>query len=480
MDAIQLAHTRAKSGYTHRIFGIGSAVLLLLTVIGAAHPFPVHDDRIPAFARKYRTSCSTCHVAAPKLNVLGEAFRLNGYRFPENNALLRRDAPVPLGADEWKDLWPRSIWPGDISGYLPLALRVQNDVQVTRNPSGGHSWSYRFPHELYILAASTLGESFGVFLETEWSQERGLEVLQAKVKFQDVVPWLPKRSLNVWIGAQNLYLFTFADRQIDRAGRQVFLWQEHRASDLLLANQQTLETLQSQNTFQLRQPQPAVELNGILSGRLYYGVGVAQGATGTTTDNNNAKDLYYKVRTKIGGLRLDGGYGVAGAPVLGTGGQLLDETLIIEHFGYFGKQPVEGGRQDNHRAFGVNARVLYGPLDIGAGYVWGRNDNPWGVRATGSVRHSSLFGKVEYLLFPWLIASGKLESFDVDVPTPPAPSAFTLGGSDQQRVLPGIIVLLRQNVRGVLEAELFTEHESSAELNTRKPHKLWFRLDVAF
>ena len=55
------------------------------------HGVTVRRGDIPAFARKYRTGCTTCHTAAPKLNVLGEAFRLNGYRFPENDALLRRD-----------------------------------------------------------------------------------------------------------------------------------------------------------------------------------------------------------------------------------------------------------------------------------------------------------------------------------------------------------------------------------------------------
>ena len=37
---------------------------------------------IPAFARKYQTSCTTCHTAFPKLNPFGEAFRRNNYRFP--------------------------------------------------------------------------------------------------------------------------------------------------------------------------------------------------------------------------------------------------------------------------------------------------------------------------------------------------------------------------------------------------------------
>jgi hypothetical protein len=235
----------------------GFLVLCFVVATGATRAVSPDDgEPIPAFARKYRTTCSTCHTAAPKLNVLGEAFRLNGYRFPENDALLRRDNPVPLGVDEWEDLWPRAIWPGELSSIVPIALRVQNDVQVIRDGDGAYSWSYRFPHEVYLLAGTTLGESIGAFLETEWSREGGIEVLQAKATFQDLLPWLPERSMNLWVGMQNSYLFTFADRQIDRIGRQNFLWQTHRISDLTLRNPQTSDTLVSTNEFQLRQTQP--------------------------------------------------------------------------------------------------------------------------------------------------------------------------------------------------------------------------------
>jgi hypothetical protein len=454
---------------------------VVLATIGAARSGLGHaPSEIPAFARKYRTSCTTCHTAAPKLNVLGEAFRLNGYRFPDNDALLRRDQAVPLGSDEWKDLWPRGIWPGELPGIPPIALRVQNDVEFTRDPASESGVNFRFPEEVYLLAGSTLGDKISVFLESEWSRERGVELLQAKLKFQDLLPWLPPRALNLWVGLQNLYLFTFADRQIDRAGRQNFQWQQFRMSNLELENPTTGERLRSANEFQLRQTQPALELNGLLGGRLYYGIGLAQGTTASTTDDNNRKDFYYKIRYKLGGLGLDGRYRGDAKPVLGGGGQLLDRTLTFEHFGYVGEQPVAGSRQDNHRSFGVAARGLWGHIDVGLGYVWGRNDNPWGVDAPGSLASRSVFAKGEYLVFPWLLGSLKFDTFEADIPTSVRQDGFTVGGSDQTRVMPGVIFLVRQNIRGVFEAELFTVNEQSSALGQRRPHAVWFRLDVAF
>ena len=45
---------------------------------------PLHPARaIPAFARKYKLSCSTCHVAVPKLKPYGEEFAANGFILPK-------------------------------------------------------------------------------------------------------------------------------------------------------------------------------------------------------------------------------------------------------------------------------------------------------------------------------------------------------------------------------------------------------------
>ena len=382
---------------------------LLVTTAPTPVPYATHGD-IPAFARKYRTSCSTCHTAAPKLNVMGEAFRLNGYRFPENDVLLRREEPVPLGEDPWRDLWPRAIWPGGIPGVAPVAIRLQNDVRVSRDANGDYTYGYRFPHEVYLLAGGTLGETFSAFLETEWSREEGLEVVQAKVKVQNPIPWLPDRAANLWFGLQNLYLFTFADRQIDRAAREVFAWQRFAATDVQLRDPATGQTLRSTNAFQLRRTTPSIELNGLVGGRLYYGLGLAQGAGSGTEDNNNSMDFFYKVRYKLGGLGLDGAYDGGGRPVLGGGGQLLDRSLTIEHFGYIGREPNGTAGEDPHRAFGVSARLLYGPLDLGVGWVRGDHDDPWGAGV--GLRHTSVFAKSEFMLFPWLIGSAKLDQLD--------------------------------------------------------------------
>ena len=61
------------------------AALVYFAVAGEARA-------VPSFARKYQTSCQTCHTIFPVLNPFGEAFRRNGYRFPSQNGSTDSDA----------------------------------------------------------------------------------------------------------------------------------------------------------------------------------------------------------------------------------------------------------------------------------------------------------------------------------------------------------------------------------------------------
>ncbi len=101
----------------------------------------------------------------------------------------------------------------------------------------------------------------------------------------------------------------------------------------------------------------------------------------------------------------------------------------------------------------------------------------YGLRPVG---YGSAFGKVEYLVSPWFIAALKADKLHVSVPGHALPPGVTSVPADQTRLIPGVVLLIRQNIRGVLEAELFPRHASSRELAQATPRNLWMRLDVAF
>lgn len=143
-----------------------AAALAVLAVLGF---LAIPESRaIPAFARKYQFSCSTCHAPFPRLKPYGEEFAANGFRLPvasQEPARATLDVGDPLLA------LPRNF---------PLAARVegyasykqdalaQNDAEfpwVFKVLSGGpiaKKISY------YVYAIMEKGESVG--LEDAWLQ----------------------------------------------------------------------------------------------------------------------------------------------------------------------------------------------------------------------------------------------------------------------------------------------------------------------
>lgn len=432
---------------------------------------------IPTFARLYGTSCTTCHVAAPKLNVLGEAFRLAGYRLPDNNSLLRRDEDVPLGAEPWRDLWPRAIWPSDLPGLSPFAVRIESDVRVTGVSGDERAVDFVFPSDLYVLAAAPLGESVSAFAATSWSADRGFDITQAKILFRDVVPGLPSGTANLSLGKQVPYLLTLSDRQTDRLGVLTVSWQFFQPA-LVGLSDGAGGTVRSTNTQMLGFGLPAIEVNGIVGGRLHYGVGLSQGGGSVGDDTNNAKDPYYRVRYKFGGLNLNGQYDPGDGPVLSTGGQLRDRSLIVEHFGYRGNESTADDPQGSSWSTGVAARVLTGPWDAGLGAVRRSYDRPYGTGA-GALRGTSWFAKVEYMAYPWLFTSLKYDRLDVNIDAGALPAGFTLGPSERRRLAPGAVFLIRQNVRAIAEAQFHLGGDVRRLAANGSPD-LFLRLDVIF
>src|SRR6516225_4940843 len=115
-----------------RVKSIVSAVCTLL-VVALYSPTIL---AIPAWARQYQTSCTTCHTDFPKLNDFGKAFKDAGFKFPSDDDTFLKIPPVMLGAPAQKDLFPHAIWPGTIPGLPPIGLRMNTFFQATSGNRG--------------------------------------------------------------------------------------------------------------------------------------------------------------------------------------------------------------------------------------------------------------------------------------------------------------------------------------------------------
>ena len=107
--------------------------IVSLIVLSAKESFA-----LPVFARKYHTACATCHIAFPVRNGFGEAFRNNGYRFPdETDEEMVKEEPIKLGQDAYKDVFPNAIWPSDLPNMPSLGFLAKSGATMQKNPTHG-------------------------------------------------------------------------------------------------------------------------------------------------------------------------------------------------------------------------------------------------------------------------------------------------------------------------------------------------------
>jgi hypothetical protein len=145
--------------------------LALLTMSAVPRPALA----IPAFARKYRVSCSQCHSPVPRLNAFGEAFAANGFEFavgePPRDTVGTSDTLLRLQND------------------LPLAVRFDAYMRAQNKPTGGqNSIDLQTPWVIKLLSGGQVADKISYymyFLLGERGEVAGLE--DAYVQFTDVM-----------------------------------------------------------------------------------------------------------------------------------------------------------------------------------------------------------------------------------------------------------------------------------------------------
>src|SRR5271167_380737 len=207
--------SRGRLGRTHCVSW--SALITLLVITSAKQSLA-----IPAFARQYGTSCSTCHIDFPKLNDFGKAFKDAGFKFPKDDESMIKIPPVMLGAPANAELWPKAIWPGTIPGIPPIGLRYNNYFQYTG--SNRNQYNKLLPQGTvgpYIPATDFETGFFSIFTAGNFGSDIAFWVDddisvsgangngglgEAYLKFVDIgrLVKLPPHSLNLRIGQVEL------------------------------------------------------------------------------------------------------------------------------------------------------------------------------------------------------------------------------------------------------------------------------------
>lgn len=279
---------------------------ILLTVLGLNIALGLlaagNASAIPAFARRYETSCQTCHVAYPRLTPFGEAFRRNGYRFPGGgDAMAQKQEPVALGNEVMKERWPKAVWPGELPAALPLSMQLNGQAAWGgghADAAGGHGAAAEpaaasehgssqlnvgsLAGDVGLRAAGTLGDAAALFISVNMGGHAAIEVERS---FALLTPWSPT-AFQVKLG------------RFEPALHGVSV---HRS---LFPHQQALTTTPiGLNPFTPEMAVNGLELGGVAVGRFGWALGAVENATPGVF---NRKDLYGRAEYKLGGMRLDG------------------------------------------------------------------------------------------------------------------------------------------------------------------------------
>ena len=434
-----------------------STILVLLA--GVAPAFAV-----PSFARKYQTSCATCHYAYPKLNYFGKAFRNNGYRYPEKtDQEMTKEKPVSLGAEGYKKMWPRALWPADIAGSLPLGMRAILRANEFENDASNSS--LEFPHEVELLAAGTIGETFSFFGEVEIENEDN----ENELEMDFVLQYDPAPSLHVRLGSLSVHPihdhlrltaahYSAYDTRNTPGSRTVTVDDPNGGSVGVSASTE-------QDRWRFRDGQPGVELWGARNGPggkggLTWGTGVVNGQG--LNDANDDKDVFARVAYKFGGYgELGGGqppdkpefwrddsFKIGGFYYNGTSTNVYEASALFTD-PITPTQITEASGdltiENEFDVAGFEFDWWLRDLNLFGLYLRQSDDNP---RGTGeSIDTDAWFVEANYVFYPWLIGVLRYGQTDFDFATSADPE-------HQEFLVPAVVFMARANVKFTAEAQV--------------------------
>jgi hypothetical protein len=406
----------------------GIAVRIAALVIGLSFAAPA--AAIPAFARKYATSCQTCHTVYPKLSPFGEAFRRNGYRFPGIDSDLIKAEQIPMGQEANKKTFPTTTWPDAIPTGVPLSVGANGQAIIypkktssaAQAANGTQFTMQDLAPEAHLWAGASLDDTITLWAELTFA-DGGADVEHAQVLFNDLVG--PKHAVNLIVG---------------HGFPNVTQYGPHSSylSDSMLPVVPVTAIYQGEgNPWVLVNNYTGAEVNGVIAGRVDYAVGLN---AGVTNGINSTDNFYGRIGFKLGGLALDG---ESGAGTGDTTKPWAENALGVYAFGYQANarlsaaNPVNGAINDVANIIGVGARGQYGSAELNLG--WYSENHNHGTDAGGKVTSSVGFAELSYVVFPWLVPVLRIESASLK------PDGG-LKVSDLH-VQPGVAFLIRPNMK---------------------------------
>lgn len=377
---------------------------LLVLLLGLC--LPRSAWAIPAFARRYETSCQTCHLAYPALTPFGEAFRWNGYRFPDKGDLTaEKQPPVELGNEAQKERWPKVVYPGAIPAEVPLSITLSGSAGYgmefeghdhegamagmeasEMSEEGEHMGEVRLSSlvDMFGLrAAASLGDHFSVLTAVNLGGMSGVELERASLTFE---PLADPTRLRIKVGAFEPELHGISI---------------HRG---LVGHMLRLTTATTGDATWAPEPtETGLELSGVAHHRVGWVVGAVENVTPAVYME---KDAYVRGFWKLGGMPVDG----SGAT--SSSAAWRERSFTLGASAYNGREQLSDGarvQDDSFTRVGLDAHTIIEDLSLHLVTIRQWNDKPYLGDSESTVTDRA-FVELTYVTLPVFFPTARFEA----------------------------------------------------------------------
>ncbi len=156
--------------------------LVILATLAIASFASKPAEAIPAFARKHNLTCASCHSAMPYLNATGRAYKLAGFRMPDEDGTVDPDSQGNRKISDELVL----------EKYFPISARIKGYIF---DKVKGEDTKIRPAHEIELLMRGAVFKDMSFTAEVEGEDENDFS-LEGSASFG----YHPSRMFNVLIG----------------------------------------------------------------------------------------------------------------------------------------------------------------------------------------------------------------------------------------------------------------------------------------
>ncbi len=392
---------------------IQKIVLLALVILTAAVALVPEDAAAtPAFARRYKISCTTCHAPIPRLKAYGNEFAGNGFIIPEEE----KDRDYVIAGDDMLHLGKE----------FPLAVRF--DAYAVYDQDQDTEYDLQSPWGMKLLSGGSVAPKIGYyfyFYLSERGEVAGVE--DAIVHFDNLFD----TELDVAVGQ-----FQVSDPLYKRELRLTF-------EDYLIYKPKI-----GFSNIDLTYDRGLMLSYGIAStgtdmvATLTNGNGIHEADEYKKFDNGDSKNIGLRLSQAVGEHVSVGGYYYYGKEDIVYGYTLDGETSVTDVIG------------ENEVTFwGPDLTIDYGPFSLIGQYLMRKDSDPFGGGFYEDVETEGILA--ELIIAPqgdrsrhyFTVLYNSVDS-DLDSPVLPMADIFTdVSGHDQQTLTFGATYLVARNLR---------------------------------